>query len=222
MCDNAAVVIEEGPRRLWYWIAGLIALVGIGGAIAWGVISWDRLNDTIDDFERIAVPGQATLEFSDAGGYTVYYEEPNQGWEANYFGSPGVEITNATTGEAIPVSTYLTELTYTLGRRGVAIYTFEIDEPGQYDVVVTAEAGSASDAEVALGPGIGGTLVWTILGALAIFFGALVVAIVIAVVVAVRRASVRRKYRQQTPPPPPFVPPPPAPGWPVPPPPGHT
>ncbi|KAA0234648.1 MAG: hypothetical protein JJLCMIEE_02209 [Acidimicrobiales bacterium] len=223
MCDNADVVSEQGPRRLWYWIAGLIALAGIGSAIAWGLISWNGLVETVDDFERIAVPGQARLDFSEATGYTIYYEESDQGPEATYFGTPGVEITNVATAEVLPVSTYLTDLTYNLGgRRGVALYTFEVDEPGEYEVVVTGEAGPNSGVELAFGPGIGGTLVWTILGALALLFGGFVLAIVVAVVVAVRRASVRRKYRQQALPPPPYAPPSPTPGWPIPPPPGHT
>jgi hypothetical protein len=56
-----------------YWIGGgLIVLGGILAAL-WLVISFVRLDDQIDGFERVPVPGEQTVRL-EAGKYTVYYE----------------------------------------------------------------------------------------------------------------------------------------------------
>ena len=208
------MVIEEGPRRIWYGIAVFMALAAVIGAVVWGLTSWHRLSSAVEDFERVDIPGQARLSFDEAAGYTIYYEELDP--VGLVLAPPtSVAITSADSGESVPVASYVSELTYTVDdRHGVAVRTFEITEPGDYDVVVDSGGTAYTGSELAFGPGIGGTLVSAIVGSLVIAFGGIVLAAGVAVIVAVRRASIRRRQQQTPWPPPPlqgfgYSPPPP-------------
>ena len=56
-----------------YWIGGGLIVLGAVLAALWFVISFVRLDDQIDGFERVPVPGEQTVRL-EARKYIVYYE----------------------------------------------------------------------------------------------------------------------------------------------------
>jgi hypothetical protein len=46
------------PQRLWYWVAGCL-LAGAATCIALGVAGFVGVDNQIQDFQRVAVPGRA-------------------------------------------------------------------------------------------------------------------------------------------------------------------
>jgi hypothetical protein len=44
-----------------YWIGGGLIAFSVVGAILWGVTAFLRIDDTVDGFERVPIPGARTL-----------------------------------------------------------------------------------------------------------------------------------------------------------------
>ena len=63
------------PSLWWFGFAALVAMVGIVVAIVLVVVGARSFLDRIDDFDRVAVPGNRQVELG-TGGYSVYHEYP--------------------------------------------------------------------------------------------------------------------------------------------------
>jgi hypothetical protein len=63
------------PSRYWYLIAGGLLAVAVVclTAVVIGMFSWDR---QIQDFQRVAVPGQDEVTLAQPGQYVLYVETP--------------------------------------------------------------------------------------------------------------------------------------------------
>ena len=62
--------------RRGYWIGGGLIVAGVLGAVLWFVLSLVRLGDQVDEFQRVRVPGEATVQL-EAQKYIVYFEGAN-------------------------------------------------------------------------------------------------------------------------------------------------
>lgn len=58
-----------------YWIGGGLIAFSVVGAIAWGVMGFMRIAQTVEDFERIPIPGTRTL-LLEAEKVILYVEGP--------------------------------------------------------------------------------------------------------------------------------------------------
>jgi len=154
--------------------------------IAFAVAGFFALNRQIADFQRVPVPGQAGVTFTQPGGYVLYIEEPGQccsinvgsGSSSGPFPSWSMEVflQPVNGGPQVSVGTWqgITESYGITGHQGQAAMYFTIDHPGRYRLGTTnANPGSITD--VAVGRGIGrGILVPFILvvaGSLAVLAG---------------------------------------------------
>jgi hypothetical protein len=146
----------------WYWVAGILALLGLTAAVVWGAMGTTNAFDRVVGYDRVTVPGAMTV--TDPGTRVVYYESP--GRLARY-ADPTATGRNATRwnpaadativvpytadtpswqqlrltvtgpdGAAVPVSTYRSMARYDVdpGRLGRAVATFEASTVGQYRV----------------------------------------------------------------------------------------
>ena len=57
-----------------YWLAGVIAVVGLVSGVALGVTSYRDSQRDIDTFDRVTVPGAMTVQLDEPDGRVVYYE----------------------------------------------------------------------------------------------------------------------------------------------------
>jgi hypothetical protein len=194
----------SGPARTWYWVGGAVVALGVGIAALLAVNGVMGFVNRIDDFQRVPLGRQGTVELEDTGGYTLYYEQR--------FSSegliPGFDVDLAPEGGGDPValSEYGSDVTYDIGRRhGRALYSFRISEPGRYVLRVGSPGGreGATTREVvAVGRGLGrGLVVRIVTAALAGLLG-LGAGAVIIIVTAVKRHAARTRR-----------PPPPGPAW---------
>ncbi|MEA2219239.1 MAG: hypothetical protein QOJ35_1865 [Solirubrobacteraceae bacterium] len=183
-----------------YWIGAGLVVLGVGGAILWAVLSFAHIVSTIDDFQRVEIPGAGKVRL-EARKYIVYVEGPGAD---QHVPAVRVQITDERTELPLPLSSYGGSLTYSFDQTGSAQATVTAPRAGSYRVLAAGTAPGGGYA-IALGESVGGKIVGAILGALlvgAVLGGS---GIALLIVTGVRRSRSRRRA------PPPDGWPPPAP-----------
>lgn len=175
------------PSGWWHVLGGVLMAVGVIGGIVILVVGVLRSFSKVEDFDRVAVPGEGVVTL-ESGSYTVYHEFPGA-----YDGVSGPRVEVALTapdGSDVDLGRYAADVTYEWDRyEGAALYSFRADTDGDYQVSVDG----AGDA-IAIGEGIGSELAGGLLGGLGFGFVAFVSGLVIVIVTAVKRG--RRKREQ--------------------------
>jgi hypothetical protein len=182
-----------------YWIGGVLVFLGVAAAILWGVLGFRGVVNTVDDFQRVEIPGSGKVRL-EARKYIVYVEGP--GADENV---PGVrvQITDERTERPLTLSSYSGSLVYSFNQDGSAQATVTAPRAGDYRVL-TAGTDPGDGFSIALGESIGGKIVKAVVGALlvGVILGGSGIALLI--VTAVRRS------RRRAPPPDHWPPPAPA------------
>src|SRR5688572_24740537 len=97
----------EGPLKpsgWWYVFAGLLGVGGVVLAFVVGIGAASTYSDTIDDFQRVDVPGSDTVRL-EAGDYTVYHEY--FGADDEFGSSPNVDVSiTGPDGDSVPLDGY--------------------------------------------------------------------------------------------------------------------
>ena len=172
-----------------------MAIVVVSIAIFAYVLS-SRLNALTDKLMHLVVPGQADLNLVQTGLYSIFHERQSvvdgQLLHSNDIGGLRVSVWSAS-GIDVPLAPPGASATYSIGgRAGVAIFEFEIREPGTYRLAAAYDGGRVLPrAVLAVGLGFISELGATIFGAIAILFTGLISAAVLAVVVFVKRRRTR-------------------------------
>ncbi|WP_067532508.1 hypothetical protein [Nocardia crassostreae] len=167
------------PSRWWFAVGVLLSIAGVLGGVGVGVAGLMRFSSTIDDFQRVAVPGLGTVELRESGGYTVYFEYPG----ADTDGTVRVLLTDPR-GAEVPLRDYGSSMEYSIGvHDGRAVFSFEAEQAGEYRVTTQGPSGIA----VAIGPGLGSSFVTGLLAALGMGFVGLFGGIVVLIVTTVKR-----------------------------------
>jgi hypothetical protein len=151
-------------RDFGYWIGGGLVAFAVIGAIAWVVLAFGRITTTVDDFQRVAIPGRADVRL-EARKYVIYIEGPRADQAV-----PAVNIAITKRGGSTrpPIlRPYGGSLTYSAGRTGSAQATVTPPRAGVYRVRTTSGE-SAGSFQVALGDSIAGKIVSAVVGALVI------------------------------------------------------
>jgi hypothetical protein len=179
------------PARFWYWVAGAAGVAAVVWLALGLFLGFRSLNDQVEGFQRLPIPGQAEVSFAEPGGYTLYFEGLGASDEQVTIPSFNVSLTSAG-GQEVSIRPYGGSATYGLaGRSGRAVATFQIEEPGRFLLRTEGEPQNV-EANVAVGRSVGPAIFRTVavatVGALALFLGGAV----LAVVVAVRRNRAHR------------------------------
>ena len=172
--------------RAGYWIGGGLIAAGVVGAVLWLVLSLMNLDNEVDDFQRVPVPGERTVQL-EARKYVIYFEGPNADEAVPQF---EIAITDTGTERPLAIASYDGSLTYSFGEEGSAQATVTPPRAGAY-AVRTAGADGTSDAQVAFGRSIAGSILRSILGMFAIGGVLLGAGVVLLVVTIVRRRRAR-------------------------------
>jgi hypothetical protein len=211
---------RKQPSSGWYWVAGILAVLGLTAAVVWGAVGTISALDRVDSFERTTVPGVVTVPVTDPGTMVVYYEDPAE--LARYAdptatGRPAIAYNPATdatievryaattptwqqlrltvtgpNGAAVPVSTYRSSARYdvTPGRLGRAVAKFEATTPGQYRV--SAASAVEPGATLAVGDNFARSIAMTALGAATLALVTVAAAVLLAVVTSRARSRTTR------------------------------
>ena len=197
------------PSGGWYWVAGILAVLGLTAAFVWGAVGAITALDRVDDYDRVTIPGSMTVFVADPGTKVVYYEDPA---ELARFADPTATGRNATRwnpatnatievgyaantptwqqlrlqvtgpeGAVVPVRTYRSSARYDVdpGRLGRAVAKFDATTAGPYRV----SAGRATEASamLAVGDSFAKTITMTALGVASLGLATVLATVLIAV-----------------------------------------
>jgi hypothetical protein len=62
------------PARFWYLVAGVVLAGSVVWLVLWMLLGLRSLDREVDGFQRVPVPGEATVSFARPGGYVLYFE----------------------------------------------------------------------------------------------------------------------------------------------------
>ena len=184
---------RKRPSTTGYWVAAIVAVLGLTAAFLWGAIGIHTTGDRVDSFARLAVPGATTVSVTDPGTMVIYHESaaevaryaeptangrPATRWDpgtrtvvtvrypadAPTWQQLGLQVTGPG-GATVPVATYRSSARYDLepGRAGRAVATFQATTAGPYRV--SAARATEGGATLAVGENIARGMVVTTLGA---------------------------------------------------------
>lgn len=172
------------PSRAYYWLAGILSLVGLLGFV---LIIFLGLGSLTDSFQRFQVPGRVALDLPKAKIYTIYHEYQSYLDGRSYTNTQGlpplkVSVFSQKTGQGLPVKPATTKASYQLGSyEGKSLLQFKVPEAGIYVLNASYPDGTKEPVTVlSVGSGFGtrltllvlasiGTLFFCELGALTIF-----------------------------------------------------
>ena len=208
---------RKRPSTAGYWVAAVVAVLGLTAAFLWGALSISNTQERINGFDRLAVPGTATVSVTEPGTMVIYHESaaevaryadptangrPVTRWDpgtrtivtvsypsdAPTWQQLGLQVTGPG-GTAVPVATYRSSARYEVepGRAGRAVATFQAATAGAYRVS-TARASEAG-ATLAVGGDIARSLALTTQGA--VVLGLVTVLVAVPLAVATYRARSR-------------------------------
>ena len=205
----ASLDAMKRPSTIGYWVAAVVAVLGLTAAFLWGAVGISNTQDRVDGFDRLAVPGATAVSVTEPGIMVVYnesaaevgrYAEPTANGRMATRWDPGTRTvvtvrypSDAPTwqqlglsvtgpgGVAVPVATYRSGARYDLepGRAGRAVATFEATTAGPYRV--SAARATEAGATLAVGDDIAPSLVLTRLGAVILGLVTVLTAVPLAV-----------------------------------------
>jgi hypothetical protein len=198
------------PSTAGYWVAAVVAVLGLTAAFLWGAVGIHTTGDRINGFARLTVPGATTVSVTDPGTMVIYHESaaevaryaeptatgrPATRWDpatrtivtvrypadAPTWQQLGLSVTGPG-GATVPVAAYRSSARYDLepGRAGRAVATFPATTAGPYRVSATRV--SEAGATLAVGEDIARGMVVTTLGAVVLGLVTVLVAVPLAVV----------------------------------------
>jgi hypothetical protein len=184
------------PSRLWYVLAVAAAL---GGFIAMGAFLMVRIPEITSGTQRVLAPGNEEITLDKPGEYTIFHETRSMlnGQVFNSTSIVGLRVllTSVETGAQVPLGPTSMNSSYSFGsREGHSILGFKIDKPGRYRIATAFDDGqNAPRTVLAISKDFGVKLFTTIIGALGLAFGGIILAAILAVVITRwRRQSTKR------------------------------
>jgi hypothetical protein len=157
--------------------------------VLWGLFGFVGLSDEVKGFARVPVDGGGEITIPGDGGYTMYYESPSGGL-GSVVPEGQVSLLPADGGDPVALEDYGGTLSYDFGgHAGRALFTFEVGRPGRYQV----ESSGAGRGDLAVGRGVGGRLVGTVVGAVLLALGGVLVGAVVLIVTGVARHNAGRR-----------------------------
>ena len=202
---------ELRPSVAWFWVAGAIGVVCTGLSVLLFISFFSSLvDDLTGPLTELRAPGKVTLELDAGAERTIYRQERVDGRPVPGASGrdPACEVTRQG-GGVVELNDTLFPWTLTRsGGRYEAMFAFTAPDDGSYLVSCSPSGNGDARLPLAIGESIGFLdLVKKGGGALALFFGGLIVAGAIAITTGVMRSNhktrLQRERRAASAPPPP-------------------
>ena len=201
---------SKRPSTAGYWVAAVVAALGLIAAFLWGAVGINTTQDRVDGFARLAVPGATTVSVTDPGTMVVYHEsaaevagyaEPTANgriaatrWDPGtrtivtvpYAGETptwqqlGLSVTGPG-GAAVPVATYRSSARYDLEPGRAGRAVATFEATTAGPYRVSAARATEAGATLAVGDDIARSLVLTRLGAVILGLVTVLTAVPLAV-----------------------------------------
>jgi hypothetical protein len=173
------------PSSLGYWIGGGLIAAACIGAVIWAALAFFGYTDQVNSFQRMTVPGTATVHITQPATWVLYYESTGP---APSLAELGLHVPGPA-GYAVTV----TEVPRGF-RTGKAIASFDATVPGNYTISASTGTGTGTGTSGTIA--IGSDLLWDaaphIIGIIAVFLVGTGAGLTLIIITAVRRSSARR------------------------------
>jgi hypothetical protein len=185
------------------WRYGLAVLIIIIGFAGFAGFMYQGVSIMHNDLIQMKAPGTAMLNLSEAGEYTVFYE--NRSFlDGNIYDTPEqipdlhVSITEVATGSDLAVHASDESITYGLGdRSGRSIMAFEIIRPGLYQVNASYSKGKGENVVLAIGKGIAQGMLSSIIFSISALVFSIALAAVIVYITYKKRKTAFLKIEEE-------------------------
>jgi hypothetical protein len=184
------------PSTLWYWIGGLVMLIGVIGGTVFGIVRVVGAIDDVDDWPRVDIPSSDELTL-DEGEYDLFLEYPGAAQTTYYDGfvdDPDVELVDDR-GDAVFGAVYsdFSTTTYSYGNHeGRSFAVLDVPADGTYTLEVRGEPRPGQQVAVAADDPVVGILVG-VFGGMGIAGFAVLVGAILMIVTAVKRSRERKR-----------------------------
>jgi hypothetical protein len=209
---------SKRPSTAGYWVAAVVAVLGLTAAFLWGAVGLHTTGDRVDGFARLAVPGATTVSVTNPGTMVIYHEsaaevaryaEPTANgriaatrWDpatrtivtvsypsdAPTWQQLGLVVTGPG-GVAVPVATYRSSARYDLEPGRAGRAVATFQATTAGPYRVSAATASDVGATLAVGDDIAQSVLLTTLGA--VILGLVTVLVAVPLAVATYRARSR-------------------------------
>jgi hypothetical protein len=216
----ASLHARKRPSTVGYWVAAVVAVLGLMAAFLWGAVGISNTRDRVDGLDRLAVPGATTVSVTDPATLVVYHEsggevagsvEPTANgriaatqWDPGtrtivtvpYAGvTPtwqqlGLQVTGPG-GVAVPVATYRSSARYDVDPGRAGRAVGTFEATTVGPYRVSAARATEAGATLAVGDDIARSVVLTRLGAVILGLVTVLVAVPLAVVTYQARSRTR-------------------------------
>lgn len=180
-----------GPTTTWYWVAGVVAVMGLVAGIAVGVWGYLDALDEFDAFPRLAAPGVTEVVVDDPGSVVIYHV----GAGAPDLADLQLSVTGPS-GSVVAVQPYESELIFETGDgQARAVASFDAVGTGTYQVEAAGTVGGHLS--------VGRSWVWVglpaVLGGLAIVGLSFLAAVVMWLTTIIRRSNAAARAARTSP-----------------------
>ena len=180
----------------WFYVLAVLVLLGGGGLSAVLLIS--GLIGMSKDLTQVLAPGKTVLTLKEAGDYTIFLERESV-MDGRAYSTVGdvsglrCTLVNKDSGAEVELSRPAGSESYTMGgRSGVSAFSFELSQPGAYELSAEYPDGqSGPQVVLAIGHAFVRRLLTTIIEVFGIGGGSIALALIIGVWTFVARLRAR-------------------------------
>lgn len=183
---------ELKPGRIWYWIAGVVIVVGVAAGVAVFVFGVTRVAESVPEMEQTFAAGEDTEMELSGGHWAIYVDHPGES-------APTVECVASSPDDEVLVSPSDAFTTSDGRHTWHMVYELTVTESGPVEVNCDTDAkvGDFAIGEAVDVSGFVGGILGSITGLIGIPTLGIVVGGTIILVVALRRSAHRKRLRSR-------------------------
>lgn len=183
---ETAGTVPSRPSTAWYWVAGIVLVVGVAAGIVVGILGYLDALDEYETFPGLAAPGATEVVIDDPGDLVIYHQGSTLPSLAE------VELSVTGPSGAVAVEPYETTLIFETGEgRARALASFDAVDTGTYRV----EARGTVTGHLTVGPSWAWVALPAVLGGLAIAGVSVIAGAAIWLTTIIRRSSAKARTR---------------------------
>jgi hypothetical protein len=177
-------VISARPSTAWYWVAGIVLVVGVVAGVVVGILGYLDALDEFDTFASLVAPGATELVVDDPGDLVIYHQGSTLPSLAE------VELSVTGPSGAVAVEPYESTLIFETGEgRAWALASFAAVDIGTYRV----EAQGTATGHLTVGPSWAWVALPAVLGGLAIVGVSVIAGVAIWLTTIIRRSNAKAR-----------------------------
>ncbi|HOU71329.1 MAG TPA: hypothetical protein PKY20_07500 [Methanothrix sp.] len=175
---------DDVSPSLWYY--ALAVLIVVSGFAAFAGLLYSGISGSVEGLIQIKAPGNAELNLSGSGEWTVFYEN-NSYFDGKIYSTgeeiSGLEIQVREKATGLDLAVYPAKVShsYSLGSRsGRSILAFQAERAGLYQINSSYSARIGPEIILSVGKGMAEGLISSIAISMALLFGSIVLASIVA------------------------------------------